>query len=88
MLFTANHADMQQITYCYASPRILSSALPLALECVTSTQPVISSTARASFVNRRILSEMFSFSQLLSAMLIAEIMVWGVLIFKKSAFVF
>lgn len=88
MLFTMNCADIQQITYCYSSPRILSSGLPLALECFTSTQPVIRSTASTVFVNRQILSKLFYISQLLSVVLIVEIMVWWILLFKKSAYVF
>lgn len=88
MLFTMNPADIQQMTYCYSSPHILSSGLSLALECFTSTQPVISNTASAFFVNRQILSKVFSFSQLLSAMLIVEIMMWWGLLFKKSVYVF
>lgn len=88
MLFTMNRADMQRITYCYSSPHILSSGLPLALECFANTQPVISGTASAVFVNGQILSKTFSFSQPLSAMLIVEIMIWWFLLFKKSVYVF
>lgn len=76
MLFTMIRADTQQITYCYSCRHILSSGLPLALECFTSTQPLISSTASTFFVNRQMFSKMFSFSQFLSAMLIVEIMMW------------
>lgn len=88
VLFTMNHADIQQITYCYSSPCILSSGLSLALECFTNTQPVISITASTVFVNRQILSKLFSISRLLSVVLIVAIMVWWILLFKKSAYVF